>query len=506
MPQPSRARVFISYKRHVEPDAPLAQALHQTLSVHHDVFLDQTTPVGTRWGERIDTALREADFLLVLLSAESVRSEMVMAEVEKVYYRTRTQAGHPTLLPVCLAYSDPLPYPLSAYLNFITAAFWSEPDDTPRLMAEVLGVIAGTPLSTSMPLPSVSPQPADQPMPQPAPIAPLEIPGGSLRADSKFYIERPADRVAYEAIAQQGVTLTIKGPRQMGKSSLLLRVVQTAIDLGKRVAVLDFQLFDRTTLHDDEMFFRHFCVWLSEELELENQVEAFWASPLGNPQRCTRYMGRYLLPALGAPLVLAMDEVDTIFDTTFRSDFFSMLRSWHNYRALQPIWRQLDLALVTSTEPYQFVTNRNLSPFNVGESLDLPDFMLEQMAELNQRHGAPLDADTVQRLFDLIGGDPFLVRRALYLVASKRLTPDELFAQAIEDHGPFGDHLCRHLFRLHEDRELLESLRQVLTRQTCPDERTFFRLHGAGLVRRDGRAVVPRLPLYAAYFGERLRG
>jgi hypothetical protein len=46
----------------------------------------------------------------------------------------------------------------------------------------------------------------------------------------------------------------------------------------------------------------------------------------------------------------------------------------------------------------------------------------------------------------------------------------------------------------------------VLTRQTCPDERTFFRLHGAGLVRRDGRAVVPRLPLYAAYFGERLRG
>jgi hypothetical protein len=200
MPQPSRARIFISYKRHVEPDEPLARALHQGLSVHHDVFMDQTTPVGTRWGERIDTALREADFLLVLLSAESVRSEMVMAEVEKVYYRTRTQAGHPTLLPVRLAYSDPLPYPLSAYLNFITAAFWSGPDDTPRLMAEILQVIAGTPLSTSIPSPSTSPQPADQPMPQPAPIAPLEIPGGSLRADSRFYIGRPADRVAYEAI------------------------------------------------------------------------------------------------------------------------------------------------------------------------------------------------------------------------------------------------------------------------------------------------------------------
>src|SRR5262249_7735689 len=173
MSQPSRARVFISYKRHVEPDEPLARALHEVLSVHHDVFLDQTTPAGTRWGERIDTALREMDFLLVLLSAESVRSEMVMAEVEKVYYRARTQAGPPTTLPVRLAYGDPLPYPLSAYLNFITAAFWSGPDDTPRLMDEVLGVIAGTPLSTSMSSPPASPQPADQPMPQPAPIAPL---------------------------------------------------------------------------------------------------------------------------------------------------------------------------------------------------------------------------------------------------------------------------------------------------------------------------------------------
>ena len=42
-----------------------------------------------------------------------------------------------------------------------------------------------------------------------------------------YKIERPADHVAYEAIAQHGVTITIKGPRQMSKSSLLLQVVHT---------------------------------------------------------------------------------------------------------------------------------------------------------------------------------------------------------------------------------------------------------------------------------------
>ena len=61
-------------------------------------------------------------------------------------------------------------------------------------------------------------------------------------------------------------------------------------------------------------------------------------------------MGRHLLPKLGSPLVLALDEVETIFDTDFRADFFGMLRSWHNSRA-SSIWKQLDLALAHLQNP-----------------------------------------------------------------------------------------------------------------------------------------------------------
>ncbi|MDZ8086813.1 MAG: AAA-like domain-containing protein [Nostoc sp. DedQUE12b] len=41
------------------------------------------------------------------------------------------------------------------------------------------------------------------------------------------------------------MTITIKGPRQMGKSSLLIRTIHTAVNALKRVALLDFQLFDK---------------------------------------------------------------------------------------------------------------------------------------------------------------------------------------------------------------------------------------------------------------------
>ena len=45
------AKVFISYKRNVEPDGSLARRLYEALREHCDVFIDQTTLVDTDWAE-----------------------------------------------------------------------------------------------------------------------------------------------------------------------------------------------------------------------------------------------------------------------------------------------------------------------------------------------------------------------------------------------------------------------------------------------------------------------
>src|SRR5262249_29782517 len=128
----------------------------------------------------------------------------------------------------------------------------------------------------------------------------------------------------------------------------LIRTIDAATKAGKRVAFLDFQLFDRAALANTDRFFRQFCAWLTRKLKLADRVAEYWSMDLGNSQSCTLYVGDYLLQELDGPLVLAMDEVESLFDTDFRSDFFGMLRSWHNNRAVDPVWKQLDLALVTS--------------------------------------------------------------------------------------------------------------------------------------------------------------
>jgi hypothetical protein len=292
----------------------------------------------------------------------------------------------------------------------------------------------------------------------------------------------------------------------MGKSSLLIRTMEAAVRSGKRAVFLDFQLIENEALSDADRFYRRFCEWVTDELEMKSRVNEYWDSPLGNTQRCTRYFSRYLLTELNQPLALAMDEVERLFAMNFRSDFFSMLRNWHNSRAniTTPVWKRLDIALVTSTEPYQLIEDLNQSPFNVGEVIDLDDLTLEQVKYLNQRHNTPLDEDETLQLMRLLNGHPYLTRRALYLVAIGRLSVADLFAKASDDRGPFGDHLRYHLFRMHDNAELIEGMCGAILSNKCDDNNIFFRLRGAGMVKRVRNRVEPRCQLYAKFFAEHL--
>lgn len=513
---PPPARIFISYKRTDTPDEPderVALRVFNVLQKRAAVFLDQKSiRLAEDWGKRIEAELRRSDFLIVFLSARSVLSEMVKSEVERAHQLARENNGRPVIVPVRLAYREQLPYPLSAYLDHLQYAWWGSDDDTERLIADLVECVSGTDLPARSIEPATTTEtaiPAPTPAAQPTRLDPtkLDSPEGTIDPQSEFYVVRNSDHIALNAIERQGATITIKGPRQMGKSSLLIRTLEAAVKVGKRPVFLDYQLIERETLTQADRFYRRFCDWVTDELELENRVDEYWNSPLGNSQRCTRYFSRYLLKELQQPLVLAMDEVENLFDTSFRSDFFSMLRSWHNSRAniATPIWKQLDLVLVTSTEPYQLIENLNQSPFNVGEVINLEDFSPAQVADLNQRHGAPLNHEEEQRLLSLLCGQPYLTRRALYLIATGRLSVTDLFATAHDERGPFGDHLRYHLFRVHNKEELVRGLCDALLRHTCADEHLFFRLRGAGLVKRVGKDVHPRCQLYADFFREHLK-
>lgn len=498
-----KQRIFLCYARQQEPDQTLAIALAQALSQTHHVFFDQASSLQN-WAQTIEQECQQADVFLSLLSEEASHNEVVLAQIRLAWERWQQQ-GQPRMISIQLNELPALHQPLQSYVQEQVWLRWQDAQQTEGLLGQLQQLLQNGRLpDTSSQYQAQVKVESETAVPTPSPSAKrLEQPEGTMDVESRFYIEREGDVVALQTIAQDGVTLTIKAPRQMGKSSLLVRVAEQAKKQGKQVIFLDFQLF-QASLHDSEIFFRQLCSLLCYQLGIEDKSDKYWRIPLTNTFRCTQFVHKEILQKQTQPILLAMDEVDSLFETEMRTDFFGMLRSWHNNRARSTDWKKLDLALVTSTEPYYFVQNLSQSPFNVGEMITLPSFTMAQVAELNRLHQTPLTPKQSADLFTLVNGHPYLVRRALYLVATGRVDAMALFVHPSATDGPFGDHLRSLLLRLHHNPALLNELQAVLQTGQCSDD-IFFRLRGAGLVQRDANGrCLPSSPLYAQFFERQL--
>jgi hypothetical protein len=227
-------------------------------------------------------------------------------------------------------------------------------------------------------------------------------------------------------------------------------------------------------------------------------------APADTPRKLLRFLERQVLPTFDTPVVLAMDESDCLLQTSFYRDFFGMLRSWHNRRARYEEWEKLNLVLVISTEPYLLIDQANQSPFNVGLKLELSDFSEAQVRDLNRRHNSPVVESDFAQLMNLLGGHPYLTRKALYILVIERLTWAELNRVAAIDQGPFDDHLRRHHWLLRDQRELREALKQIIRSNQCVDEMCLYRLLRAGLVKARGDVCACRCDLYRQYFEDKL--
>jgi hypothetical protein len=500
-------RIFISYKRNTELDHPLAERLLVRLEQHgHSVFLDQTMAVGENWVRRIQHEVAAADFLVLLLSEHSVQSAMVVEEVRMAQEQRRRSGFQPVILPVRVGFEGALPYDLGAWLNSINYALWRGPADDERLVAELLRAMAG---QAELPAPALSGAglAADVPLPSANPRAsllgqprgPLEAPEGTISPESPFYVERLADGVAADEQQHAGYTLTIQAPRQMGKSSLLGRVMERAQQAGKQVAFVDFQGFGAAELADPQALYYQFCYLVEDALGLDSELDKHWGAPLPPLQKATRFMERRILPVCKAGgLLLALDEADALLGAQTSSDFFGMLRSWHNMRALRPAWKLFALAQVISTEPHMLIENLSQSPFNVGTNLRLEDFTLDEAGRMNASHGAALSAGELAWVHALLGGHPYLMRKALYLLSKRRYALTELLHEADSESGPFGDHLRALLARLHARPDLPPAMRSAL-RTGSADMAQRHRLMAGGVLKEVGGRLLPRCPLYGTY-------
>jgi hypothetical protein len=268
----------------------------------------------------------------------------------------------------------------------------------------------------------------------------------------------------------------------------------------------DFQLLNADRLESAEALLQTLAETIAEQLDLEGVPPA--GGGLGGPSLAfRRFLRREVLGAAEAPLVWGMDEVDRLFACPFGSEIFELLRSLHNERAFDPEgpWTRLTLAIAYATEARLFITDPNRSPFNVGTRVELDDFTLDQVRDLNERYGGPLKGDEPARFHRLVGGHPYLARRGLHELALTGAGFADLEAQAHRDEWIFGDHLRRMRALLARSPELENAVREALQGRPCPTREAFYRLRTAGIMtgHADGEARL-RCELYARYLARHL--
>jgi DNA-binding winged helix-turn-helix (wHTH) protein len=334
----------------------------------------------------------------------------------------------------------------------------------------------------------------------------LEPVGGAMPLASPFYIVRPEDELLHDALARQDSVVLVKGPRQIGKTSMLARGLADARAAGARVALTDFQDLGASDLASSEALFQTLGKAIAEQLDLDVTPKAVWDPEDSANTNFGRFVRREVLGG-GAHVVWGLDEVDRLFPYPFASEVFGLFRSWHNRRALDPTgpWHRLTLAMAYATEANLFITDVNQSPFNVGTRLTLDELTREQIAELNRRYGSPLGDDKDLAIFaSLVGGHPYLVRQGLHSLATG-LSLEAFLETAPSVEGPYAEHLARILFLLSRDPALAEAVRDVVERRKLPDEESFYRLRSAGILLGDSvHDARPRCLLYALYIERHL--
>lgn len=521
------ARVFISYKRNVDPDDAFAIHLYRMLNKReHQPFLDQKEiVVGMDWANEIQRQVEGADYFIILLSSESADSENVAFELE-LAHKHKVIHGKPVILPVRLAYEDSLPYQLSSYLQRLQYARWRDKSDTEKVVTDLVRAIEGNkelPIINSPPSDSIADRlilsddgrainalpPGSELVPLPIfdPRALLEAPRGAVRLKSKFYVERKGDDDLQRQMQGAGTTTTIMASRQMGKTSLLARGVRQARDAGQHVVYIDFQRVSQSYLSTLDNLLRYFADEIAMRLlQPAASVEAVWSSTRSAQDKLTTYLERQVLPQVDAPILLAIDEADRLLEKSYKTDFFGLLRAWDSHRAHDELWEKLNIAMVISTQPHLLISDLSVSPFTVGMHIRLRDFDEAQVADLNQRHGSPVKENELTDFMRLLGGHPYLTRQALYTMVDQSLSWADFTRIASTEQGPFGSHLRTYLLLLSERPGLVEGMRGVLLMERCTDATLLYRLSAAGLIREtdtDG-GCVPRNGLYAEYFGAKL--
>lgn len=237
--------------------------------------------------------------------------------------------------------------------------------------------------------------------------------GGAIPPIHSCYVERMADYEVAQILQNNGIVYII-APRQMGKTSLLIRLQAKLklrgwsccrVDLATLKGLGQQKWFQKLGSRIGQA-----CGIAEMPVRIEDQQDFrdFLLDTIGLAQ-----------PNTNIKLALLLDEAEGLLGLEHSDAFLMTLRDLYQSRYDYP--GQLLLMFTGAIDPDVLVKDPTISPFNVAHEVALTDFGADESEALSLRLGdlgLPVEKEVHQRIHFWTSGQPYLTQRLCQTVES----------------------------------------------------------------------------------------
>jgi len=257
--------------------------------------------------------------------------------------------------------------------------------------------------------------------------------GGSLNTDAPTYVKRKADDQIYQAL-KNGDFCYVLNSRQMGKSSLLVRTLHRLQAEGFQCSTIDMTRIGSENITPLQWYKGMVAeLWRGFNLFGQVNLKTWWrdSEDVSFLQRLSHFIEDILLVKFPQERIfIFIDEIDSILSLDFPvDDFFALIRFCYNQRAINPEYNRISFAIFGVATPSDLIADKNRTPFNIGQAIDLQGFELAeaQLLVKGLESGVSNPHAVLKQILAWTSGQPFLSQKVCYLASrASRETADGL--------------------------------------------------------------------------------